>query len=328
MSFKVKLWGIRGSLPAPKTPDEVKSRVADSIKDFLAQGYSKESDINQYLTSTPVHQLQGYGGHTTCVEVKDSHSSVVIDAGSGIRKKGIELMSGPFAHGRGEADIIFTHFHWDHIMVQPFFAPLFIPGNKIHMYAVQEDLEEIIKTLFTKPFFPVAFKDLGAEIHFHKLAPREPQEINGFSVTPYLLDHPDPCWGLKFEKENLTYSHCVDTECTRVTNSQLGQDLPLYQDIDLMMFDAQYTIKEASEKVNWGHAAASFGIDLAMRENIRKILFVHHDPASSDEKIFEIESEMRRYHEKVISQMQQNGINFHHTEWDFAVEDLEIEVGA
>ena len=65
----------------------------------------------------------------------------------------------------------------------------------------------------------------------------------------------------------------------RDPEEQLGPDLALYQGVDLMIFDAQYTLMETIERVNWGHAAASLGLDIAMREGIKRVLFMHHDPA-------------------------------------------------
>jgi len=90
--------------------------------------------------------------------------------------------------------------------------------------------------------------------------------------------------GYRIENGGKVFSHCVDTECTRVSREELGEDLPLYQNVDLMLFDAQYTLMESIERVNWGHAAASLGLDIAMREGVKRVLFMHHDPASTDEK--------------------------------------------
>ena len=326
MSFRIKLWGVRGSLPTPKTPSEINNKITLALHEFVRQGLKSESDIPHFMNKLPVHLGGGYGGHTTCIEAKYGDQSLIIDGGSGIQRKAIELMKGPCAIGEGEVHILLSHFHWDHIIGLPFFIPLFIPGNKIHFYAVQDEMPDVFNQLFSKPYFPVPSDQLSAHIQFHKLEPRTKTNINGFDVTPYLLDHPDPCWGFRVEKDGAAYSHCVDTECTRVTPAQLDKDLPLYQNVDLMVFDAQYTIKEASEKVNWGHAAASFGIDIGMRENIKKILFVHHDPASSDEKIKSVEMEMRKYHEKLTGQLESNGLSFYPIRWDFAREDEEIEV--
>lgn len=328
MSFSVKLWGVRGSLPRPHTPLEIEQKLQQVIADFIEAGHSSVDDIPQFIRDYPTHRGSGYGGNTTCVEVFKGDQSILIDGGSAIRKKAMELMDGPCAHGKGEVHILMTHFHWDHLMGFPFFVPLFIPGNQIHLYAVQPELPQLFKELFRKPYFPVPYEELGANFHFHELKPRKTFELQGFDVTPYQLDHPDPCWGYRIERDELAYSHCVDTEARRVTPEQMGEDLPLYQNVDCMVFDAQYTVKEATEKINWGHGAAIFGIDLAIRENIKNILFVHHDPASSDQKIKQVENEVTEYCQKMIRQIDKEGGLENNIEWSFAIEDQVIEVGA
>src|SRR5262249_43074185 len=129
--LRVKIWGSRGSLPAPLEPDSLESGIRSVIRDFLSRGFSKESEIDGFFKTLPRHLLGGYGGNTPCIEVtaKDKSQRVIIDCGSGIRKLGYELMAGPCGKGAGEVHIFLTHFHWDHLIGLPFFTPIFIPGN-------------------------------------------------------------------------------------------------------------------------------------------------------------------------------------------------------
>ncbi len=324
--MKIKIWGARGSLPAPHTPEALEGLIRGALVEFFEQGHKKKTEIEAFLGQLPRHQFGGYGGNTPCLEVKTSSTRVIIDGGSGIRTLGYELLGGPCGKGTGEVHILFTHFHWDHLIGLPFFTPIFIPGNKIHVYAVQPDLPDVFKTVFKKPYFPVPLESLGSKIIYHQLKPRAPFEIGDLSITPYQLDHPDPCWGYKFVNGGRTYSHCVDTECTRVTRAELGEDLPLYQGVDLMVFDAQYSLMETIEKVNWGHAAASLGIDIAIREGIRRVLFMHHDPASSAEKIAAAEAHARRYYDTQLRAARRTDHPIHEVEWSFAHEGLETDV--
>jgi phosphoribosyl 1,2-cyclic phosphodiesterase len=324
--MRVKIWGARGSLPAPAVPAQVESQIRELFGDFFQKGHKKASDVDAFLTELPRHRVGGYGGNTPCVEVKTSAQSVIVDGGSGIRLLGYDLMAGPCGKGAGEIHIFLTHFHWDHLIGLPFFTPIFIPGNQIHFHAVQPELPDVIQSVFKKPFFPVPFAQLASKIHFHRLAPREPMKMGDITVTPYQLDHPDPCWGYRFEANGKTYAHCVDTEATRVSREQLGPDLPLYQGVDLMIFDAQYTLMETIEKVNWGHAAASIGLDIAMREGVKKVLFMHHDPASTNEKIAAAEAQAQRYFTSQINQFRRSGKPVPALEWSFAHEGMTVEV--
>jgi phosphoribosyl 1,2-cyclic phosphodiesterase len=324
--FRLKMWGARGSLPTPLTPAGLETHVRDLFTQFFEAGHKTRRDVEKFLGALPRHRLGGYGGNTPCIEVSTPRQQIIVDGGSGIRPLGYEMMNGPCGKGAGTVHILFTHFHWDHLIGLPFFTPIFIPGNKIHVYAVQNDLQDVFKTVFKKPYFPVPLERLGSSIEYHTLEPRKPLVIGDITVTPYQLDHPDPCWGYRFEKDGRVISHCVDTECIRVTREQLSHDLALYQNCDLMIFDAQYTLMETIEKVNWGHAAASLGLDIAMREGIKRVLFMHHDPASSMEKVAAAEAQARRYYENQLKNSQRSGSRVHEVDWTFAHEGMVIEV--
>jgi ribonuclease BN (tRNA processing enzyme) len=89
-----------------------------------------------------------------------------------------------------------------------------------------------------------------------------------------------------------------------------------------MLFDAQYTLKETTEKVHWGHASAILGLELALREGIKKIIFVHHDPASSDEHIVACETEARSAFETSVKLMKREGRKVPKIDWMFGREGL------
>jgi phosphoribosyl 1,2-cyclic phosphodiesterase len=161
-------------------------------------------------------------------------------------------------------------------------------------------------------------------ISFHQLEPRKTISLQGLKLTPYQLDHPDPCWGYRIESGGKSYAHCVDTECTRTTAAELGEDLALYKNADLALFDAQYTLMEAVEKTNWGHASGPIGLELALREGIKRILFAHHDPGASDRKIADAATQTREYLETYRESASLAGRKLAAIEWDFACEGQEI----
>ena len=320
--FLVKLWGVRGSIPRPEIPQLMHQRITRLLEDFS----DSKKDVVGFLNSQPATSISGFGGNTTCIEVKSGDQRLVIDAGSGLRELGLNLLAGPLGRGQGEIHLLFTHFHWDHLIGLPFFIPIFLSGNTVHIHAVQPELEAIVRRLFERPYFPVDFSELSAKIVFHRMAPREKIKLQGFEVTPYELDHPDPCWGYRIEKGGRAYAHCVDSECTRQTRDELGPDLPLYQKVDLMLFDAQYTLTEAVDKANWGHAVASFGLDIALREGIERVLFAHHDPFATAEKISAAETQARAYYDSRFEELVKLGENPQPVDWSFAVEGMEFGV--
>lgn len=318
-----KFWGVRGSLPSSPSPEQWVRDFESLMQGFFAAGFQKPEQVKEYIASQSLTKIGGFGTATTCVEIRTKKSRIIIDGGSGIKNLGDHLVR--HGEGRGPFHIFLTHFHWDHLIGLPFFVPHFIPGTLIHYYAVQPDMELMIRGKFKRPYFPVPYEGLRADIKFHQLEPRKPIMIDNMKVTPYQLDHPDPCWGYKIESEGKVYSHCVDTEGTRQSRESLGLDLPLYQNVDLMYFDAQYTLPELAEKANWGHSAAQIGLDIAFREGVKQLLFAHHEPGADTHQIDELNEQANDYYQFKL----QNGDEGHPNKpvsWAFAHEGQEINI--
>ncbi len=321
--LQIKFWGVRGSLPSTLMPDKWSLHFENLLRGYFSAGYRDTSHIAKYIASLPTPHLGGYGVATTSVEVRSPKTQIIIDGGSGIRYLSDQIMSGTMGSSKGPFHIFMTHFHWDHLIGLPFFTPHFVPGIHVHYYAVQPELEQNIRSVFRKPFFPVPFENLSAKIHFHILEPRKAIVLNDMKITPYQLDHPDPCWGYKVESHDRTYAHCVDTEGTRATREELGPDLPLYQNVDLMYFDAQYTFPELAEKANWGHSAAQVGLDIAFREKIKRVLFAHHDPGADIQQIMDLQQQTTEFYNW---RLQNKAAQEPAVEWEFAHEGLEIQI--
>lgn len=321
----VKYWGVRGSLPSSPSPEQAVKDFEVLLRGFFKAGFSRSEQVREYIDSLSIPKIGGFGTATTCAEVRTANSQIIIDGGSGIRRLGELLMAGPCSKGKGDVHIFLTHFHWDHMLGLPFFVPIFIPGNRVHFYAVQPELEEMVRGVFRKPYFPVAFESLPSKVSFNILKPREPVQVGDMKVTPYQLDHPDPCWGFKVESGGRAYAHCVDTEGTRTTREALGPDLPLYQGIDLMYFDAQYTLPELAEKANWGHSASQIGLDIAFREGVKYLVFAHHDPGATTDHIYEIERQTREFYDWKLKSAETNHTTLPSVRWRFAYEGLEMD---
>lgn len=322
----VKLWGVRGSLPSPMTPDQVRERFTALLKDF--ERFSKANPsmtADVFMEAFPRQYTGGYGGNTSCAEVTYGSSRLIIDAGSGIRNLSEELLK--LNPQPSEFHLYFTHFHWDHLIGLPFFVPIYMRGKTVHIYGVQENLEACIRGMFQKPQFPVPFEVIQQQVQFHRVEPRQPFQVGELTVTPYQLDHPDPCWGARVEAGGKSLAWAVDSECTRATSDQLGKDVLLYRNVDVMVFDAQYTFDQAMEKISWGHSSGPIGIDLALREGVKQALFIHHDPGATDEMIRAAEQETLRYFEEMMRARQNSGLEVSHLRWHFASEGEKIKVG-
>lgn len=323
--MRVKLWGVRGSLPAPTTPERMREQMKNLLKQYEQ---IRKANVNispeAFLEAMPPYRAGGYGGHTSCAEITQGSSRLIIDAGSGIR--GFSDMILATEPKLQEYNIYFTHFHWDHLIGLPFFTPLYTPGTVINFYAAHDDMIDSLKALFRRPNFPVPFSVIEKQMRFHKVEPRKAFNVGEIIVTPYQLDHPDPCWGARVEAGGRSLAWAVDSECTRTSREELGEDYKLYNKADLMVFDAQYSFDEAMEKMNWGHSSGPIGIDLAIREQVKQAIFVHHDPGAGDEQIHEAEVQTTHYYEELVRARKKAGLEHPGLNWHFGQEGEVFEL--
>lgn len=276
--MRIKFWGVRGTVPCPG---------AQTIR---------------------------YGGNTACIELrmKDSGRQIIIDAGSGIRELGHEMVHKDLPRGPISTEIFLTHTHLDHIVGFPFFTPIYIKGTKMKIYGpvTYEDdpLENVFSGQFTYRYFPIRWEELASELEFVKIREDRLDLGDGiFLVTKY-LNHPVLCLGYRFEYKGSVFCTAYDTEpfrnvfCTdpadpaydeilaaegeravREENSRIEEFI---SGADVLVYDAQYTDAEYnSSKRGWGHTSFEHAIDAAKRNRVKKLVLFHHDPARTDEQL-------------------------------------------
>ena len=123
--MRIKLWGVRGSIPTPLSSDIIKKKIKKALTLASPGDISSEESIEKYLDSLPYSIKGSYGGNTTCFELRtDSGELFIIDCGTGIKGLGMDLVKGDFGKGIGFANILLTHTHWDHVQGIPFFLRL------------------------------------------------------------------------------------------------------------------------------------------------------------------------------------------------------------
>ncbi len=255
------------------------------LEDVVAQGrkigLEKAQEVFEAVKAGKIHQPFLYGGNTTCTEVGHGGQALYVDMGSGFREAGTAAMQ----QGIKEFHIFMTHVHWDHIMGMPFFIPIHVPGHKLNIYHVHKNAPEFIKINFNGTNFPLTWDQLNGRVEFHQLKLYEPVTFGDLSATAFVLDHPGGSFGYRFEAAGKSCAIGVDGEYKRLTPKELGKDLKFFQNLDLLLFDAQYEMSELASRFDWGHCSPNIGVDLALREGIKMMLFTHHDPWSTDDKL-------------------------------------------
>src|SRR5262245_26909927 len=166
----VRFWGVRGSLPSPG---------ADTVV---------------------------VGGNTPCVEIltPSSRETIVIDAGSGIRALGLDLMARPEPPGR--IHLFLSHFHWDHLQGLPYFAPLFTAGMVIECYAAcdPDHLGRLLADQMAPPFYPFPLADVPSQLNCRTIKATGVvigQPPDSVTIVPFPLRHPQGCTGFRVEAD-------------------------------------------------------------------------------------------------------------------------------
>ena len=317
--MKIKFWGVRGSLPASSSLEQNTEHIKNVLKSFIQSGYKSENDIEHFFETRPITDICGYGQNTTCVQIRDGSDHLLIDGGSGIKVYGDHLMK--HHPERNQHHILMTHFHYDHIMGLPFFPQHFVSGQEIHYYAVQSECEKMIRSLFASPLFPLSYEKLSAKIHFHPINPYEKMTINGFGVTAFKLDHPDPCYGFRLEKNGKIYAHAVDHEAHRITEADLGKDAGLFKNADLLYIDAQYAESDMDQKTGWGHGTFQRAFEICSVYKIKQVLLAHHDPGFSASDIQNLVKESQTYFNTA-----EKSKNIENLKWNFAYDGQTVAI--
>jgi ribonuclease BN (tRNA processing enzyme) len=247
--MKIKCWGSRGSLPTPGT---------NTVK---------------------------FGGNTTCFQLDgDDGTLIILDAGSGIRALGHELMRND---PRKKIVLLITHAHWDHLCGFPFFVPAYSKKYIIKIMGccgVSYSLKEIVSHQFKAPYFPVLFRELDGVIdfiqnsngHFH---------VGEVRVECIKLNHPGGGVGYRFSEKGATLVFLTDNEISYRHKEGLPREayVEFARNADLLIHDAQYTTQEYSRlNKGWGHSTFDDAFNLASAAGVKKLGFCHHDQERRD----------------------------------------------
>ena len=212
MSFEIKIWGCRGSIPVA-SPDHI-----------------------------------SFGGSTACVEININGHTVIIDAGSGIRELGTELMK------RGTAwPLLLSHGHYDHLMGLPFFYPVYKTDMQLHLVRPhQRQPVHARHSQLHAGALPAGHARHHVRQHeFHDI--REGDEIdlgNGITAVSCATNHPGGCLAWRVT-DGKAFVYRSDHEHGDKVDASLTA---FSKDADVMVYDAMYTDGEYPSKKGFGHS--------------------------------------------------------------------------
>ncbi len=254
-ALTVRFWGVRGSIACPSP------------------------------------NYMGFGGNTSCVEVRVGSRLIILDAGTGIRPLGQQLRR----EGALDADILFSHTHWDHVNGFPFFAPAFEPDNAFRVFAghlaEEGGIREAIAGHMHEPMFPVPLDVMRARLSFTDFAAGETLDLGrGLQVRTAPLNHPNGATAYRIDHGGRSVCYVTDTE--HVPGRPDERILGLIAGADLVIYDSTYTDVEFPARVGWGHSTWQEGLRLVRRAGAKRLVVFHHDPDHDDATMTAIEQEL------------------------------------
>ena len=258
--MQARVWGCRGSLAAPG-PETVR-----------------------------------YGGNTSCVEVRLNGSTLVLDAGTGIRALGVAIDRDPV----DELHILLSHLHLDHLQGLGFFRPLFRPGVDVHVWGPASPVQSLadrIAIYLSPPLFPVRLADIPAHVTFHD-APDEAVTIGSASVRAAKVTHQGPTVAYRIEEGGRTLVYLPDHEpwigghlSDEPSEWISGHDIA--HDADVLFHDAQYRDDEYPQHIGWGHSCIEHVMGFAGKAGVTSVVLFHHDPYHVDDELDALLAEAR-----------------------------------
>jgi len=242
-----------------------------------------------------------YGGNTLCAHLNLSEEEVVIiDAGTGIRKLGEKLMK-EMGNRTLVCHIFLTHFHIDHIIGIPLFAPLYSNDVTLYFYAPAppEETEKYLGALMAGRLFPVEFSESPSLKRFNS-APQSNFRLGELDISTGPLRHPQGSIAYKIKGKEKTIVISTDTE-----HPKEGVDerlVSFVSEVDYFVYDAFFTPEEyEAGKQGWGHSTWLAGVEVAKAAGVKSLYLSHFNPNHPDRQIDDILSLARKKFAKTMA---------------------------
>ena len=272
--MRITFWGVRGSCPVPG-PSTVR-----------------------------------YGGNTACLEVRaDDGTLIILDAGTGIRALGKSLMQEALGEGKGEAVVLLSHTHHDHIYGLPYFDPLYVPGNRISLYGPytpDKSLRDLVADWMAGPYHPAPLHSLQADTEFHNLDGGGVVEVGGVTIRAARVNHTTVTNAYRIEADDTAIGYVTDTgpfdghlllpddEQKALANGGDGRQqlarmradlVDMLAGCRLVIYDTMFDARELAERPGWGHSSAEQALDICRAAEVGHLAMFHHNPDSSDTEL-------------------------------------------
>lgn len=226
-----------------------------------------------------------HGCNTACIEITDERTGalLVLDAGSGI--VGVVPSATRTA-------LLFTHYHWDHVLGLPFFAALYDAACALtlHTPALPSHDPNWLDIVFHAPFYPLPYRALPNRPAPQMVEPG-PVAIDGFDVTALALNHPGGALAYRVKGRDRDFVYATDHEFgSREHDEALAA---FAAGAAAIVLDAQFTPDELPRHAGWGHSDWRQCAEFAAANRIGALYLFHHKPGRTDAELAAMEAAAR-----------------------------------
>ncbi len=252
--MKVKVWGCRGSLPAPGP-----------------ENYQ-------------------YGGNTSCIQITHGDTCIILDAGSGIQRLGkflgldVREIHILLTHLHIDHTMGLGYF-------LPLYNPN-VSVHLWGPHSGDEPLLNRLRRYFSPPLFPVRLADLPNHPIIHELE-NDDFFIDQVKIHSEFICHPGPTLGYRLSAGKSVVAYLPDHEL-QLGSVDFPNDLEwtsgfeIAKAADLLFHDGSYMAKEYPAKIGWGHSSVRDAIAFAKMCQVKKLAVFHHEPTRTDEQVDQV----------------------------------------
>jgi phosphoribosyl 1,2-cyclic phosphodiesterase len=254
--MEATFWGVRGSVPAPGP------------------------------------ETNRYGGNTSCLELRTGSGALfIVDMGTGAIPLGRKLMTEACGKGGGEVQLFLSHAHWDHIQGFPFFAPVFVPGNRLTVYGPGRSssmLEGILEGQMNPHFSPLhTMRNLGASIDLvavNGMAKDPSFDCVGVRVQARLNPHgATQALAYRFEENGRALVYASDAGYP--SGGPSDEVRTLYEGADVLIHDCTYSPEDCAQRRSRGFSSIADAARVAVESRVKKLVMFHYDQDYSDDHL-------------------------------------------
>ena len=295
--MKVRFYGVRGSIPAPVSSQQIQSKITAVIQRISAKDIVSADAREKFISELPSWIFGTAGGNTSCIELRgNDNTEVVLDAGTGIRVLG--KSSDKPAHKT--YNLFLSHLHWDHIQGLPFFDPAYASDTSLNIYSCTEGTEEYLRAQQRSPYYPAGFEKFTKNITFRTVAPGSTFMVGGLTVSACEMSHPGRSFRFSFSENGKKFVYATDVELAQSDFDSTPAHEAVFRNADFIVLDAQYTVEELYRKISWGHSSFCYAIDFAVHWGIKNVYLFHHEPMYDDKKLHSILTAARWYAKYIV----------------------------